>query len=122
MTTYSKQSIPQYPRPDRWSIELDIIVEAGTGGRYSWDDFTVLRHPETGALYSIEGSGCSCNGLFDDVNSLNDLAGPYPNMQAVVAAAQRWENEAEDWAGREGAAASVAEALLRAERDAQVTP
>lgn len=122
MTTYSKQSIPPYPRPDRWSIELDIIVEAGTGGGYSWDDFTVLRHPETGALYSIEGSGCSCNSLYDDVNSLNDLAGPYPNMQAVVAAAQRWENEAEGWGGREGSAARVAEALLQAERDAQVTP
>lgn len=42
-------------------------------GCYEWDETTVLWSPTTKLFYWEHGSGCSCNGPLDDVDSRDDL-------------------------------------------------
>lgn len=55
------------------AAKLERVFVGGDGGGYDWDDFDAYRHAETGRLYWISGSGCSCNGLYDDVSTPSDL-------------------------------------------------
>ena len=52
--------------------KLVKVVDLGSGG-WEWDQFVGYRHTETGRFYWISGSGCSCNGLFDDVSCPSNL-------------------------------------------------
>lgn len=53
--------------------KLEQVFTGGSGGGYDWEDFDAYKHKETGRLYWISGSGCSCYGLYDDVDSPSDL-------------------------------------------------
>lgn len=41
---------------------------------YEWDEFASFYDPVTRMFYWVEGSGCSCYGLWDEVNSIGDLS------------------------------------------------
>ena len=41
---------------------------------YEWDEFASFYDPVTRMFYWLEGSGCSCNYLWEDVNSVGDLS------------------------------------------------
>jgi hypothetical protein len=41
---------------------------------YEWDEFASFYDPVTRMFYWLEGSGCSCNYLWDDVRSVGDLS------------------------------------------------
>ena len=40
---------------------------------YEWDEFAGFYDPETRMFYWAEGSGCSCYGLWDEINSIGDM-------------------------------------------------
>lgn len=40
---------------------------------YSWEEFASFYDPITRMFYWLEDSGCSCNYLWEDVNSVGDL-------------------------------------------------
>lgn len=118
MTTYSKQQIPEVWSSRKPAIELDIIADVDSIGGYEWDRFVVLRDPSDGRLYTIDGSGCSCNYLFQDVGGLRDLDGPF-TMQQVAARAQAWERaDGDEWMAerRRGLGADIVGSLMRMER------
>lgn len=55
------------------AAKLEQVLTAGDGGGWEWDDFDAYRHTETGRLYWISGSGCSCSWLYDGVRGPADL-------------------------------------------------
>ncbi len=116
--SYSKQTIPAYPRDGEPVTELDIIADVDSIGGYEWDRFVVYRDPATGRLYTADGSGCSCNYLEGDWRTLADLDGPF-TVHEVAARAQAWErDDSEGWRSevRGGLGAHVVETLLAVER------
>lgn len=40
---------------------------------YDWSEFAGFYDPETRMFYWAEGSGCSCNYLWDDFSSIGDM-------------------------------------------------
>lgn len=40
---------------------------------YDWDRFASYYDPRTEMFYWVEGSGCSCNDLWDDINTIGDM-------------------------------------------------
>lgn len=40
---------------------------------YEWDEFASFYDPITRMFYWLEGSGCSCSWLWEDINSVGDL-------------------------------------------------
>lgn len=88
--TYSTQTIPYWPRDGQRRWDMEIVASANAGESYEWDEFVVLRLPDKPEeFYVAEGSGCSCNSLWDDVNSPYDLAGPY-TLDRVMTLATAW--------------------------------
>lgn len=51
---------------------LREIGSLDEGDGYSWNTLSVFIHND-GRLFWIEGSGCSCNDLWDGINSVDDL-------------------------------------------------
>lgn len=52
-------------------IELPLLEDSSLG--YEWDEFQAFYSPEDDIFYWATDSGCSCNGLWDEFNSLGDL-------------------------------------------------
>lgn len=40
---------------------------------YDWDRFASYYDPITRMFYWVEGSGCSCNDLWDDIRTVGDM-------------------------------------------------
>lgn len=40
---------------------------------YDWDRFASFYDPITRKFYWVEGSGCSCNDLWDDIRTVGDM-------------------------------------------------
>lgn len=92
---------------------MQILARANAGEIHNWDIFEVLRHPLTGQFYVATGSGCSCSGLYDDIRTLADLAGPMSVAQ-VRRMCQIWENNRT--ATRRGLSIQITEKLEQAQR------
>lgn len=60
---------------DELNSRLEKMVELPEMGYYDydWDRFASYYDPESRMFYWVEGSGCSCNDLWDDVNSVGDM-------------------------------------------------
>lgn len=41
---------------------------------YEWEEFASFYDPVTRIFYWLEGSGCSCNYLWEDVTTVGDLS------------------------------------------------
>lgn len=41
---------------------------------YEWDEFASFYDPVTRMFYWVASSGCSCYGLWDEINSIGDLS------------------------------------------------
>ena len=54
---------------------LDQCVELPEMGYYDyeWDRFVSYYNPQNGMFYWMEGSGCSCNYLEEDYQTIGDL-------------------------------------------------
>lgn len=57
-----------------WNF-LEGLVELPEMGYYDydWDRFASYYDPSSKMFYWVEGSGCSCNDLWDDVHSVGDM-------------------------------------------------
>lgn len=53
--------------------DFDHFLSIGEGGGYEWDDLEAWYSPSRRRFYWLEGSGCSCNSLGDDVSSIADF-------------------------------------------------
>lgn len=49
-----------------------LSVELSDGG-YEWDSLEAWYSPSKRKFFWLQGSGCSCNSLGEDVNSIADL-------------------------------------------------
>lgn len=94
---------------------MQIFARANAGEASDWDIFEVLRHPHTGQFYVATGSGCSCSGLYDDIATLGDLAGPMSVAQ-VRRMCQVWERNR--ISSRRGLSIQITEKLEKAMRSA----
>lgn len=119
---FSTQELPQYSayrsREEEYEHEAYIVFDGMNGGGYAWDTFMILASKVDGRLFTIEGSGCSCNSLFQDTYSLDGPSGlgePVTKFEALEQV-KEWEGEAESYQDRGGAHADAAGALLRWER------
>ena len=57
-------------------IEENNLVEVDSlsfGDGYSWTEIEVFYSKELKRFFWLEGSGCSCNSLWEDVKSLADM-------------------------------------------------
>lgn len=108
-----------YREVDRgFEQEAYIVFDYDGGAMYSWDRFVILASMVDGRLFTIEGSGCSCNNLYTDVYSLDGPSGLGEPVSKTEALAQvkEWEEEGESWQERGGAHASATQAMFRWER------
>lgn len=53
--------------------QMETVVIADNGGSWEWDEYHVYWHTGRKRFYVIDGSGCSCDGISDDVYSLGDF-------------------------------------------------
>ena len=84
---------------DVFATELRNMVlaaEGGSGGGYEWDVYYVYWHTKRERFYVIGGSGCSCNWISDDVDSLGDFQ-DYATRGEVIAAFKREKEHTYGW-------------------------
>jgi len=63
-----------YFEPEKHGLVHVTAVDWLAGeGCYEWDETTVLWSPKNKLFYWESGSGCSCNGPLDDVDSIDEL-------------------------------------------------
>lgn len=59
--------------------ELEALIERSVELQeigyydYDWDRFASFYDPITRMFYWVEGSGCSCNDLWDDIRTVGDM-------------------------------------------------
>jgi hypothetical protein len=60
--------------PIEGTEDFQEVVSIGFGGGYDWDDLEAWYSPSKRKFFWLEGAGCSCNSLGDDVRSLADFS------------------------------------------------
>ena len=71
--------------------DFQYVVGVELGGGYDWDSLQAWYSPSRSKFYWIEGSGCSCNYLGQDVNTIDDLTAG--NRQELTEAVRRKYDE-----------------------------
>jgi len=88
---------------------LVFVDSLSLGDGYDWADIEVYYSKEKNRFFWIEGSGCSCSWLWEDVNSLADMCDG--DRQSAARAVRSF---AEDQRGRfHGDVAMAAEGVLK---------
>lgn len=94
--------------------QMQVVVEASTGGGYEWDVYYVYWHTGRKRFYVISGGGCSCNWISDGVDSLGDFQEFATRQDVVRDFKQDHGSEAFGWAQYE------IDSVLNAVRDFKV--
>ena len=68
--SYGDEKPPVYAETE----DFQYVVGVELGGGYDWDDLQAWYSPSRRKFFWLEGSGCSCNSLGEDVRSLNDFS------------------------------------------------
>ena len=69
-----------------------VIVELGEYD-YNWTMLQVVQEADTGRLWLLGGSGCSCYGLYDEVRSFADMK-PLTNLTQFYSAVDKlWDGD-----------------------------
>lgn len=63
-----------YSGPIAGTEDFQEVVSIDFGGGYDWDSLEAWYSPSKRKFFWIEGSGCSCNSLGDDVRALADFS------------------------------------------------
>lgn len=78
--TYHGTEIPQ-------TQDFDHVLTIEFGGVYDWDSLVAWWSPSKRRFFWLDGSGCSCNSLGDDVRSIDDFtAGNRDELTTAVRA------------------------------------
>jgi hypothetical protein len=68
--------------------EGEMILQYGEAG-YDWQLVEVWRRKLDGRLFMAAGQGCSCNGLYDEIGSWEDMI-PILSFDPIRKAVDAW--------------------------------
>jgi hypothetical protein len=75
-----------------------VLVDSWSGQEsYEWTEIEVYYSEEKRQYFWLSGSGCSCNSLWDDVNSIEDLCNG--SRKNAIDAIKRFAEENKRWKG-----------------------
>jgi len=83
--------------------DFQHVVSIGFGGGYDWDDLEAWYSPSKRKFFWLDGSGCSCNSLGDDVYGLADFS--VGNRDELAAAVRRKYDDS--YSGRQNMATDL---------------
>lgn len=89
--------------------DFQHVVSVDFGDGYSWDSLEAWYSPSRRRFFWLEGAGCSCNSLGDDVSSIADFAAG--NRDELTAAVRRKYDET--YSGGTGRASELLSDLAR---------
>ena len=69
--------------------EFEEIGRVGAYESYEWSEFAVLRDLDTGQLFTLSSSGCSCNDLSDSLSARE----PLTNEADFIREARQWARD-----------------------------